>query len=73
MSDLTTRKRYTTSINIERLEDLQALSKVTKTPASRLLDEAIEDLMLKYSSNTEEEIKAWISAIEDVANRRTRD
>lgn len=70
VSDLTTRKRYTTSIDIERLEDLKALSKVTKRPMSRLLDEAIEDLMLKYGSSTREEVEGWVSAIEDVVNRR---
>lgn len=49
MSDLKNRKRYTNSINIELLKKFKVLSKETKIPQSRLLDEAIELILKKYN------------------------
>jgi len=46
--DLKNRKRYTNSIDIKLLEMLKELSQATRIPESRLLDEAIEDLLKKY-------------------------
>lgn len=51
MSDLRTRERYSTSINKELLNKLKELSTTTKIPATKLLDEAIEELLKKYSEN----------------------
>lgn len=48
MSDLKNRERYTNSVDIKLLKDFKQLSKETKIPMSRLLDEAIEDLIVKY-------------------------
>jgi len=48
MSDLKNRKRIGSAIDKELLERLQRLSKETRIPMSRLLDEAIEDLLKKY-------------------------
>lgn len=48
MSDLKTRERYTNSVNIEILKKFKQLSKNTKIPMSKLLDEAIADLLKKY-------------------------
>lgn len=52
MSDLKYRKRYTNSINIEILTKFKAISEKTKIPASRLLDEALEDLIKKYEKDS---------------------
>ena len=49
MGDLKNRKRYTNSIDLKLLGEFKELSKVTKIPESRLLDEAIELLLKKYS------------------------
>ena len=51
MSDLKNRERYSTSINKELLKQLKELSAATKIPATKLLDEAIEELLKKYSRN----------------------
>lgn len=50
MSDLTTRTRIGNTINTELLKEFKQLSKDTKIPMSRLLDEAIEDLLKKYKN-----------------------
>lgn len=50
MSDkrgLKTRKTLSNAIKIELYQGLKELSKKTKVPMSRLLDEAIEDLLKK--------------------------
>jgi hypothetical protein len=52
LSDLTTRKRYTNTIDIKLLESLKELSQQTRIPESRLLDEAIHDLLKKYEAPT---------------------
>lgn len=51
MSDLKNRTRYSTSIDKELLNKLKELSITTKIPATKLLDEAIEELLNKYSKN----------------------
>lgn len=48
MNDLKNRKRYTNSLDIKLLSQLKDLSVVTKIPQSKLIDEAITDLLKKY-------------------------
>ena len=50
MSDLKKRERFTTSINKDLVSELKQLSAKTKIPMSKLLDEAIEDLIEKRKS-----------------------
>jgi predicted DNA-binding protein len=45
---LKTRKQVSTTVNISLWEELQALSKNTRVPVSKYLDEAIMDLLKKY-------------------------
>lgn len=45
------RKRFTSSLKNELVPLFDALSKETRIPKSRLLDEAIEDLLKKYHRN----------------------
>ena len=45
---LRTRKSYTSSYDITLINRLKKLSSTTKIPQSKLLDEAIEDLLKKY-------------------------
>lgn len=47
----------TTATDNELLEKFRQLSTQTRIPASRLLDEAIEDLLVKYAVMTKEEKK----------------
>ena len=47
------RKHWSTSSDHDLYTELQNLSKQTRIPVSRLLDEAIEDLLLKYKVITE--------------------
>lgn len=44
---LKNRERFTTSINSKLIEELKNLSDESKVPMSKLLDEAIEDLINK--------------------------
>ena len=48
MSDLTTRKRITTTLNKELVKKLDELSKETRIPKSKLFDEAVKDLLEKH-------------------------
>ena len=48
ISDLTTRKRVTTTLDKELLKKLDELSKETRIPKSKLFDKAIEDLLKKH-------------------------
>jgi len=48
MSELKNRERFGVAIDKELLEGLRKLSTDTRIPASKLLDEAIEDLLKKY-------------------------
>lgn len=52
MSDLKNRERYTNSIDIEILNEFRSLSKDTKIPMSKLLDEALKDLLKKYEKGS---------------------
>ena len=47
-NDLKNRTRKMFSIDKKLVELLEALSKTTRIPQSRLMDEAIEDLLEKY-------------------------
>ena len=49
MSSLKSREHYTNSIDIELLKKFKELSKETRIPQSRLLDEAIELILKKYN------------------------
>ncbi len=42
------RIRYTSSLKKELVPQLNRLSEQTRVPKSRLLDEAVEDLLRKY-------------------------
>jgi metal-responsive CopG/Arc/MetJ family transcriptional regulator len=48
------RKRLVTSLANELVEPLDVLSKKTRVPKSRLIDEAIEDLLKKYEKRMAE-------------------
>lgn len=47
-TDLKTRRRFTSTIDKLLQKNLQSLSKELRVPQTRLLDEALEDLILKY-------------------------
>ncbi len=47
-SILVHRKRFVSSLQNELVPQFDQLSKETRVPKSRLLDEAIEDLLKKY-------------------------
>lgn len=47
--DLKNRVRFSTSMEIELAKKLEELSKETRIPKSKLVDEAIEMLVNKYS------------------------
>ena len=49
MAKLTTRKQLGDSIDMLLFEELTALSKESRIPRSRLLDEAIELLLIKHN------------------------
>jgi len=49
------RTRFTSSLKNELVPLFDALSKKTRVPKSRLLDEAIEDLLKKYDIPVPEE------------------
>ena len=51
-SVLVNRKKFISSLDNKLVEPLNALSKKTRVPKSRLLDEAIEDLLKKYEKKT---------------------
>jgi len=48
------RKRLVTSLANELVAPLDALSKKTRVPKSRLIDEAVEDLLKKYEKRMAE-------------------
>lgn len=48
MSDLKNRARYSTTIDKELLIKFKELSEETRIASTKLLDEAIEDLLKKY-------------------------
>lgn len=57
MSGYRNRTQWTTATDNELLEKFRQLSTQTRIPTSRLLDEAIEDLLVKYAVMTKEEKK----------------
>lgn len=48
MSDLKNRTRIGNTVDNKLLKEFKSLSQETKIPMSKLLDEAIEDLLKKY-------------------------
>ena len=50
---LVNRTRFTSSLKNELMEDFDALARLTRIPKSRLLDEAVEDLLKKYAETLE--------------------
>ena len=48
-------KRFASTVDPELWEAFRELSEKTRIPASRLLDEAMEDLLLKYKVITHKE------------------
>ena len=51
-SSLVNRKKFVSSLANELVEPFNNLSKKTRVPKSRLLDEAIEDLLKKYEKRS---------------------
>lgn len=51
---LVNRTRITSSLKNELVKDFDLLAKKTRIPKSRLLDEAIEDLLKKYEKRMAE-------------------
>ena len=49
MADLKNRVQYATSISKELKDAMKVLSDKTRIPQSKLIDEAIEDLLKKYN------------------------
>ena len=49
---LKNRKTISNAIRTELADALKQLSEVTKIPMSKLLDEALEDLINKYANST---------------------
>lgn len=56
-SRYSTRTQWSTATDTVLLEKFRQLATSTRIPASRLLDEAIEDLLVKYKVITKEEKK----------------
>ena len=52
---LVNRTRFTSSLKNELLKSFDQLAKQTRIPKSRLLDEAVEDLLTKYGVTLETE------------------
>lgn len=46
--DLVTRKRLSTSVDKDILKESKKISDETKIPFSKLMDEALSDLIIKY-------------------------
>lgn len=49
--NLKTRKRVTTTLRLDLVDKLDKLAKLTKINKSKLHDEAIEDLLIKYKTD----------------------
>lgn len=47
-AQLVNRKKFVSSLQNELVPEFERLSRETRVPKSRLLDEAIEDLLKKY-------------------------
>ena len=61
-SVLVNRKKFISSLDNKLVEPLNALSKKTRVPKSRLLDEAIEDLLKKYEKRTADSSAAFFDS-----------
>ena len=48
---LVNRTRFTSSLKNELMAEFNALAEETRIPKSRMIDEAIEDLLKKYKKN----------------------
>ena len=53
---LKNRKTISNAVRTELAETLKQLSEVTKIPMSKLLDEALEDLINKYANSTKSRV-----------------
>ncbi len=51
---LVNRTRFTSSLKNELMKDFDKLAEATRIPKSRLLDEAVEDLLKKYEKRMAE-------------------
>ncbi len=51
---LVNRTRFTSSLKNELIAQFDELSRKTRIPKSRLLDEAVEDLLNKYREKSEQ-------------------
>ena len=51
---LVNRTRFTSSLKNELMRDFNRLAEETRIPKSRLMDEAIEDLLKKYEKRVAE-------------------
>lgn len=54
MADLVNRERYGVAVDKKILEEFRKLADRTRIPASKLIDEAIEDLLKKYENGDRE-------------------
>lgn len=57
MCNYTHRHQWTITTDNELYEKLREFSKKTRIPATRLLDEAVEDLLVKYGEIAKEDKK----------------
>lgn len=57
MSQYRTRKQWSTAVDKELFQKFRQFSDKSRIPLTRLLDEAIEDLLVKYNIITKEEKK----------------
>lgn len=51
---LRTRERISSTLKIDLNKDLKSLADKTRIPISKLLDEAVEDLLKKHDTETTE-------------------
>ena len=64
MSDLKTRTRIGNTLDTHLLQKLKALSASTRIPMSRLLDEAVGDLIQKHNTS-----QALLSSKQSIVER----
>ena len=57
VSSYRNRKQWSTATDIELYNKFKKLSEETRIPSSKLLDEAIEDLLVKYDKIKKEDKK----------------
>ena len=57
MSQYRNRQQWSTAVDKELLQKFRDFSETSRIPATRLIDEAIEDLLVKYKVITKEEKK----------------